>query len=659
MRGALCLTILLILLPLGQGILSSSTVSASSDSVSSVKLCEVLAPFPYEHVGVANLGTGIVDLTGWTISDGEGTCVLGGGAILRPGGELFIGSNLTFLRLIHPNGSHLDIGKLEKKGRLTLADEGDEVRLLGPSGDVVDVVAYGKSGYDGEGWVGEKAPSAPEGKALRRTSMSPFSDTNTKGDWSIVALGRSSFLPTSIRANVEPFLCPDHMRARLLREISFAHDSVNIEVYILSDLTIASCLASASGRGVCVRILVEGEPVGGLTSSQEGILKALELAGCEVYRSCDFHGFKRFDYLHPKFMVVDARRAIVASENFATSSLDENRGWGVAIESPVIAAALLDVFENDVDPRFPDIRPLAMTSSSIPHLEVFHRSDEPAPDPIEAEVGTVLAPDFGYASIIELLEGARGRLYLELYYLSDNWQSGMDIYRAILDAARRGARTRLILDGSWYNNEEGAGNKAIVEDLNAIASSEGLDLKAKLLSPYHGPTTLHNKGVIADDEVLVGSINWVRASFERNREVGVIIDSPPVAEFYAAAFEQDWVDDMVPPELAVPSLVELDEGEQLVLNANASDNSGTVRVLWDVGCDGSIQAEGPFLVADLPPGETLINVMALDPSNNSCDRTVRVVVVPRSSGSYLPYGVAASLVIPFAIWRMRKRVKRR
>jgi DNA-directed RNA polymerase alpha subunit len=108
----------------------------------------------------------------------------------------------------------------------------------------------------------------------------------------------------------------------------------------------------------------------------------------------------------------------------------------------------------------------------------------------------------------------------------------------------------------------------------------------------------------------------------------------------------------------LPSYIEVDQGRRVVLNATASDNSGSVRLLWDVGGDGSIDGEGLFFVTELSSGESLIKVIALDPSNNSCTREVRVVVLSKQADE-APYYAAASLsIITIAIWSLRKRVKR-
>jgi cardiolipin synthase A/B len=661
MRGALSLIILLILLPIGQGILSSPGANASSlPSRDILKLCEILPRFPFEHIGIINLGASSVNLTGWSLSDGEGSWNFEGGPELDRRGELYVGFNLTFMRLVHPGRLAVDPLELHRKGRLAMADEGDEVLLVDPQGTVVDAIAYGKSIYSGAGWNGEKAAPPGEGKVLRRSTLNPYSDTDTKTDWSISTMGRTSFSSISASALVEPFLCPEEMRSRMIREIRFAHESISVEVYILSDLNVASALASALERGVRVRVLVEGEPVGGLTDSQEEVLQALSNQGCEVCTISSFHGFKRYDYLHPKFLVVDGRRALLASENFAYSSMEDNRGWGVVVDSPIIAEALLDVFDKDIDSGFPDISRLKsrIGTETIVLDRVPDDQEQRTSDSIGAKVRTVLAPDFSYPSILGLISQTQRRLLLELYYLTDQWDEERDIFQSVMDAARRGVSVRLLLDGSWYNNEEGRGNGALAKRMNDIAGQEGLDLRAKTLSPFHGYETLHNKGLVSDDITLISSINWVRASFERNREVGAIIESAEVAEYFAQAFEADWEDDAIAPELMVHGSTQIQEGEMLVLNATALDNSGSTRIAWDVGLDGTIEGEGAFFVSTLPPGESSIRVTALDPSNNSCSLIINVTVMASAKDEALIYAAPVPALVAISIWAVRKRVKR-
>ena len=50
----------------------------------------------------------------------------------------------------------------------------------------------------------------------------------------------------------------------------------------------------------------------------------------------------------------------------------------------------------------------------------------------------------------------------------------------------------------------------------------------------------HNKGVIADDHVVVSSTNWSENSVRRAREAGVEMHSKDLAQYFAVVFEDDW-----------------------------------------------------------------------------------------------------------------------
>ncbi|HEX3001298.1 MAG TPA: phospholipase D-like domain-containing protein [Methanoregula sp.] len=78
--------------------------------------------------------------------------------------------------------------------------------------------------------------------------------------------------------------------------------------------------------------------------------------------------------------------------------------------------------------------------------------------------------------------------------------------------------------------------------INRIAAAEKLPLEARLADLETSRLEkIHNKGVIVDNrKVLVSSINWNSNSPNFNREAGVIIDHPGVAEYFTSVFEDDW-----------------------------------------------------------------------------------------------------------------------
>jgi phosphatidylserine/phosphatidylglycerophosphate/cardiolipin synthase-like enzyme len=111
---------------------------------------------------------------------------------------------------------------------------------------------------------------------------------------------------------------------------------------------------------------------------------------------------------------------------------------------------------------------------------------------------------------------------------------------AAFDAARRGVQVRILLSGAWYVREE---NEAAVAWLNRRAEQEGIPLEARLAAPGNRFEKVHAKGVIADDTVLVGSLNWNRHSSRENREVVVALEGETVAAYYRDVFAADWQGD--------------------------------------------------------------------------------------------------------------------
>jgi len=80
--------------------------------------------------------------------------------------------------------------------------------------------------------------------------------------------------------------------------------------------------------------------------------------------------------------------------------------------------------------------------------------------------------------------------------------------------------------------------------INDYASYHNISdyLEARLIDYDRlGLSKLHNKGMIVDgNKTLISSINWNRNSVTQNREVGVIIESQEVAEYFTEIFLWDW-----------------------------------------------------------------------------------------------------------------------
>lgn len=88
------------------------------------------------------------------------------------------------------------------------------------------------------------------------------------------------------------------------------------------------------------------------------------------------------------------------------------------------------------------------------------------------------------------------------------------------ERAAAGTDTRFILDAS---TSDGDANRTAVETINLTTEIDALAVDGR-----EGFSLIHNKGVISDDAVWVGSVNWTANSFGNNRESAVIIRSQEV-----------------------------------------------------------------------------------------------------------------------------------
>jgi cardiolipin synthase A/B len=112
----------------------------------------------------------------------------------------------------------------------------------------------------------------------------------------------------------------------------------------------------------------------------------------------------------------------------------------------------------------------------------------------------------------------------------------------LTDAARRGAKVRLLLDSFFDEPEALRSNQATVEYLAAIASAEGLDIAGAVGNPTGGG--IHAKWLLARVDGVtwsaVGSLNGGEISYKVNREVVLMVNHPAVYNRLLEVFLHDW-----------------------------------------------------------------------------------------------------------------------
>ena len=514
-----------------------------------------------EFVEIGNPRPEPVDMSGWSLTDGEATATFPLDSILPGGGRLLVARNATSYAedtlMVADFAFEAGAARRMEGPVPRLADAGDEVLLRDPNGTLVDVYAWGSSSYDGLGWVGRPAERMGRGEiAVRRSDAhEAWIDTDAAADWEDLRherLGQSAFFPTAmtLRGRTTAVLSPDEGDAPLIRFLSSAQSTIEVAVYTFTSERVASVLAAAAARGVHVRVVLDGAPVGGIEAAEHRVVGGLLIAGVEVrWLAGGPDIVKRYRYLHAKYAVVDGRAAWIGSENFGEAGFPEerrgNRGWSVIAEDEGVASALRTVFEADFDVRRRDsIAAMETRPQRLPlPPPVAGRSAAAATSGQPARL--VLAPDTALDAdgILGLFASAAHRLSIEAFYLDDVWRGAPNPFlEAAFAAAHRGVSVRILLDGSWASvGAEVGTNDDVMARINDRAHNESVALEARLLVPRGPIERLHNKGAVGDGRaVLVSSMNWALGSATENREVGLIVEDPNLAATFEAAFDADW-----------------------------------------------------------------------------------------------------------------------
>ncbi|PSP18665.1 hypothetical protein BRC62_02695 [Halobacteriales archaeon QH_10_67_13] len=162
------------------------------------------------------------------------------------------------------------------------------------------------------------------------------------------------------------------------------------------------------------------------------------------------------------------------------------------------------------------------------------------PTAFEAESVTVertelvVAPDNAADRITDVIDRAEESLWVVQPTVSDR---SMPFVRSLLAAAERGVEVRLLLSSAWYVEED---NRRLARWLGEQAEREDLPLTVRLAEPDGAFDRIHAKGIIADDSVVLGSVNWSNNSIRDNREVAVILHGSEPAAYFREVYAADW-----------------------------------------------------------------------------------------------------------------------
>lgn len=144
-------------------------------------------------------------------------------------------------------------------------------------------------------------------------------------------------------------ISPANSRAKILGLINSAKTNITLAVEVAGDPAFDQAIAARIKAGVKVRALLAdlgalktmGEtPVPPVIRSNADVARDWRALGAEVR-------FQRSPHLHAKSLVVDGRAMYVGSVNFTTNSMDNNREFGLLIQTPDIVGTVQRTMEKD------------------------------------------------------------------------------------------------------------------------------------------------------------------------------------------------------------------------------------------------------------------------------------------------------------------------
>ena len=137
--------------------------------------------------------------------------------------------------------------------------------------------------------------------------------------------------------NDDDLVWSPNSRTQLLALISSAQTSLDIYNEEMQDPQIISALAAAAQRGVNVEVVMT------YADEWKDAFQELSNAGVHVRT----YAANAPLYIHAKVIIADDKQAFVGSENFSSTSLDQNRELGVMVSDPAVVASLSKTFAQD------------------------------------------------------------------------------------------------------------------------------------------------------------------------------------------------------------------------------------------------------------------------------------------------------------------------
>jgi hypothetical protein len=240
---------------------------------------------------------------------------------------------------------------------------------------------------------------------------------------------------------------------------------------------------------------------------------------------------------------------LVAMTSIEKAELSKcDRDWHVIVEHNGLSGMFEDLILRDLEQATPGQQP-----AQPPNLKGSGNTPGKAPTKFfpakifegEMTVQPALTPDNYVDVILPLIQGAKNTFRMQTQYIKPSSKFADDVK---LPVAQRSVLEKLIDAISVLIS-----NKIDVQIILDSRVTPTMIENLQILGGIDGSTirrqhNLHNKGMIIDETVVVGSQNWSTEGVDSNRDASVAIQHAGVAAYFAEIFDSDWKTMTLPHE---------------------------------------------------------------------------------------------------------------
>lgn len=272
----------------------------------------------------------------------------------------------------------------------------------------------------------------------------------------------------------------------IVKKIDLAKNKVYIETYIFTEKRIKEAIKRANKRWVDVKIILEKNPYKA-NNINNNFYDELNKKWIDIVWSNQ----KNYLLNHSKFIIIDDL-SIILTWNISYSTFSKNRDFLVFTKDKEINKNLSELFINDYN---------------WVKKDVYHEN-------------LVLSPNYSREKIYKLLESWEKSIKIYIQYFNDN-----DIVDKLINLKNE---KKLKIEAVIRKESE--------NDINTVKLIKNW-IDIKILTK----NSMHSKAILVDEKFLfIWSVNFSEASFDKNRELWIIIKNTNVIKKFLEQFNKDF-----------------------------------------------------------------------------------------------------------------------